>query len=477
MRREPHSNPETHSGKQKMILLALLVLVLGSVFLLPKYVSEPWLAGDPDQQVKPVATPASEVSPSTAAEKTRYRQESQGVLAEIIAVRDRLLDQQVDLWAEIDFNQALAKVESGDQQYSYGEYRQSLGNYQQALTELNALEELGQQKLAAALTSGEQAVEELNQVVATTSSDLATAIAPGRQDVRELASRVANLPQLAAMLESADQARADGDLVVARTGYQQAVSLDPAHQRAATSLSSIKIEITDSVFRGHMSRGYAFLDNNDFALAQEAFREAGKVYPGRAAVSRALAQVDNRKSHLHVSQQVQQAAELESAEQWQQAVLIYQSLLAQDPSLTDARVRLIPAKTRAELDARLEKAMEDPLKLAESNVYRRAVATLADARGIPNPGARLNSQIDSLDEMLRLAVSPVEVVFQSDSLTRVTLFRVAELGLFEQTSLQLKPGRYIAGGTRQGFRDVRIEFTITGKPLDAPIVVRCMEQI
>ena len=71
----------------------------------------------------------------------------------------------------------------------------------------------------------------------------------------------------------------------------------------------------------------------------------------------------------------------------------------------------------------------------------------------------------------------INVVFQSDNLTKVTLFRVAEMGQFEQKSLRLRPGRYIAGGTRAGFRDVRIEFTVMGGAAVEPVVVRCIESI
>ena len=69
------------------------------------------------------------------------------------------------------------------------------------------------------------------------------------------------------------------------------------------------------------------------------------------------------------------------------------------------------------------------------------------------------------------------MVLLSDSLTEVTLFRVAKLGTFEQTSVQLKPGHYIAAGSRNGYRDVRVEFTITGEPMEEPILVSCNEAI
>ena len=79
------------------------MLVVATVFLLPQFVSEPWVAvGTDDLPPVPEASPST-VAPSTAAELTRFRQESQGVLAEIMAIRDRLQQSSVERWAEVEF--------------------------------------------------------------------------------------------------------------------------------------------------------------------------------------------------------------------------------------------------------------------------------------------------------------------------------------------------------------------------------------
>ena len=59
---------------------------------------------------------------------------------------------------------------------------------------------------------------------------------------------------------------------------------------------------------------------------------------------------------------------------------------------------------------------------------------------------------------------------------KVTTF-TSRLGTFERTSVSLKPGRYIVVGSRAGYRDVRIEFTLTDKGLDSPITISCNEAI
>ena len=226
-----------------------------------------------------------------------------------------------------------------------------------------------------------------------------------------------------------------------------------------------------------MSRGFAALERDDYEGARSAFVAAGKIRPGDTAVEKALAQVENRESGSFVSQELERASELESREEWREAVSIYDTLLESDPSLTDARVKLIPARVRADLDERMVAYIGEPLRLSSKSEFTAAQSALADAKGIPNPGPRLAGQIAELDSILKIANSAVDVEFRSDNQTHVVLFRIAELGRFEQVSVKLRPGKYVAAGTRSGYRDVRVEFTVTGKPLEKPIVVRCQEPI
>ena len=292
-----------------------------------------------------------------------------------------------------------------------------------------------------------------------------------------LNQRASALPQLIEALQKAEQQLAIKQPEKAISYYQQAVTIDGNHKKAADGLAATQRAITEQRFRRAMSRGFAALEQNRFPLATDAFNQAGKIYPGRQAVIQALSQVETQQSQLLVSQQMQRAADLEQQEQWQQALSIYQSLLQTDPSLTQAKVKTIPVTVRAALHSQLQAVLADPLKLSNATAYQKGQRLLKDAQGIANPGSVLSQQIASLDKYLRQSTIPVPVVLRSDSLTEVTLFRVAKLGTFERTSVQLKPGRYIAAGSRNGYRDVRVEFTITGEPMEEPILVSCNEAI
>jgi tetratricopeptide (TPR) repeat protein len=464
-------------GIQKLALVLLLLIASGVIFVLPNLVSEPWINGSDQSQRTTIPSPTV-VSPSTAAQKTQYRQNAQTVLAEIIQRRDRLFNERgVEQWGEFEYKQAQKAVERGDKEYSFGDYSDALSSYQRALEVLTELEEKAETLLEQAITEATAAIENSLLSTVVSASALATAIAPENPTVIQLNQRALSLPSVIEAMELGDQLLALNRLDQAKQAFTEAVTADPEHKKAAAALTSSQQQITEQRFRGYMSDGFRALDQNQFTAATEAFDNAGTVYPGHSAVAQALAQVETRRSQLWVSDRIARASELEAEEKWQQALEVYEELLATDNSLTDVKVKQIPVSVRADLDRRIKKALSDPLALSAINEYRRGQKVLQDASGIRNPGPVLQQQMRALGEVLKASQTPIQVVLTSDSNTDVTLFRVAKLGSFDKTAVSLKPGRYIVAGTRMGFRDVRVEFTVTDRGLDEPISVSCNEAI
>jgi tetratricopeptide (TPR) repeat protein len=471
--------PEAKQHTQQKFIVGGLLLLGGFVFLLlPNMVTEPWIAAD-DSSTAPVA-PAPLVSPSTAAEKTKYRQDSQKVLAQIIAARDSLQERSVEYWGDFDFRQAIALVDQGDEQYGYGNYRESLASYQQSLLELQRLQDKAQITLENALADASNAIENAQPgdvAIAQQAANTAITIAPDDSRSQQILARTSQLEALVEALQLGEQHLQRKELATAKAYFQKALALDGQHKKATAALSSVDQAIVEQTFRGYMSRGFKKLEDNNFDAATAAFNEAGRIYTNHPAVDQALSQLETRRSQLTVSRQMREAAAFERQEDWQKALALYQALLKTDPSLTEASVRTVGVTVRANLDEQLKMALKDPLALSSPNAYNRAQRLVTDADSIKNPGPKLQQQVSELKRLLQQSTVAVNVELRSNNLTEVTLFRVAELGTFENTSLQLRPGRYIAAGTRLGFRDVRVEFTISGEPLDQPIWVSCEEAI
>jgi tetratricopeptide (TPR) repeat protein len=474
---KPAATDSKQKGMQKFALALLLLLACGVIFVLPSLVSEPWVSGA-DQSPRQTDPSPTVVSPSTAAQKTQYRQDAQTVLAEIILRRDSLLNKQgVEQWGEFEFKQAQKAVERGDKEYGFGDYSDAINSYQTALDGLLELKSKAESLLQQSISDAAEAIENSVLSTAISATQLASAIAPDNREVVHLSQRAESLPVVIDAMERGQQLIALDRFEQAKQAFTEAVTADPEHKKAAAALASSEQKITERRFRNYMSAGFNALDKNNFTAATTAFNQAGTVYSAHSAVAQALAQVETRRSQLWVSSNVAKASKLEAEEQWQQATEVYQQLLATDGSLTDIRVKQIPARVRADLDQRIEKVLSDPLALSASRQFRRGQKVLEDAAGIANPGPRLKRQVAEMQRVLKASQTPVDVVLTSDSNTYVTLFRVAKLGVFDKTAVSLKPGRYIVAGTRMGFRDVRIEFTVTGEQFDQPIAISCNEAI
>ena len=474
---KPIATDSKQKGIQKLALALLLLLASGVIFVLPSLVSEPWISGSDQSQRATVPSPTV-VSPSTAAQKTQYRQNAQTVLAEIIQRRDRLFNERgVEQWGEFEFKQAQQAVERGDQEYGFGDYSDAVSSYKAALNGLTALEGKAESLLEKAIAEATVAIGNSVLSTAVSATTLATAIAPENRTVIHLNQRTLSLPTVIDAMERGEQLLALDRLERAEQAFTEAVTADPEHKKAAAALASSQQQMTEQRFRGYMSDGFRALGQNRFTDATRAFEQAGTVYKANPAVAQALAQVETRRSQLWVSDRILEATELEAQEKWQQAMEVYKKVLATDGTLTDVRVKQIPVSVRADLDNRIKKALSDPLALSAISQFRRGQKVLQDASGIRNPGPVLQQQISELRKALKASQTPIQVVLTSNSNTDVTLFRVAKLGAFDKTAVSLKPGRYIVAGTRMGFRDVRVEFTVTDQGLDEPIRVSCNEAI
>ncbi len=116
-------------------------------------------------------------------------------------------------------------------------------------------------------------------------------------------------------------------------------------------------------------------------------------------------------------------------------------------------------------------------KFNEQPIWQRANQVLMYAQSIEQPGPILAGQISQLAELLEIAATPVPVRFESDNLTNVVVYKVGNLGTFVQRTLRLRPGTYVAVGSRDGYRDIRQDFRVAPGGQTPPVVLRCEDPI
>jgi tetratricopeptide (TPR) repeat protein len=466
-----------------LMLGVLILLALAVIFVLPGVVAEYELPLTPRAQVEQVQTPATAaptlnpVSPFEEAQRARQRQEAQEVLSSLLERQTALEDLQVGSWAQQAYDEALSFARTGDEAYRTQAFDQATEQYRNADTALAQLQDSVPQVLADALARGNAALEAGDATQATQAFSLALLLQPDASEAQAGLQRAATLDQVNALLAQAQQQRSAGELEAARGTLESAVALDAAHVDARRQLDEIRQAISDNAFTRVMSTGFAALQSGDTDGAIAAFEQALGMRPGNPEAQEAITQTRDQLAVSRINAHRDAAQTHVAAEQWEAAVAEYDAALAIDAALVFAIDGRDYAAKRLQLDRLLQDAIDQPERLADTAVHAQAVQVYYTGLALENPGPRLQQQLSQVEVLLARAQVPVEVQLLSDNLTEVTLYQVGVLGRFESQTLSLKPGRYVAVGTRPGYRDVRTEFEVGFDNRSAPVTVACTEEI
>jgi tetratricopeptide (TPR) repeat protein len=452
-------------------------MTLAVVIILPMLVPEPVV----DTSAELVPSKTDKITPSRAAELSDFRRQSQDILAQTLAAKKQLLEQNVAQWGALAFDASMETITQGDELYNQGRYAQALDAYQSALASMGSLLSRGQEILSNAKITSIEAIEQASGnddiLRAKQASALANAISPGDPEVSIIMSRVASLESLTLALTAAEERTKVGDFDQAMELLEQALVLDHRHLRTAKLLQETREKLLQQRFQQQMSLAVGAIDKGDFDSAENLLEQASNLAVDAQAVSQLRGLLQAQRAQRRIDTILNLAIQFEQEEDWSAAVVSYDDILSTDPNLSNIAIMRLKAAARATLDKSIDTIIQDPLSLASEDKFSSAQATLLDIDKISSPGPILLAQRQQLSEILAQIKVPVPVTFQSDQQTNVTLFRVSRLGRFQNTTVSLRPGRYTVAGERPGFRDVRIDFTILPATESRLIVVECSEEI
>lgn len=461
------------------IFAVLLLLAAGVFFLLPRYVA-------PVQPPAPVAvTPPAQgaaaaavaMSPFEEAQRLRQREAAQNTLATLLELQAQLEEKNVENWAADAFAASLDFARQGDEAYRTQDFETANTLYEQGVVGLQAILDGEANLFDTQLAAGEAALTAADAVAATEAFTLALAVRPDSDAAQQGLKRAEVLDQVLQLLAAGRELQAAADFDAARARFEEAKALDPANGDIDTALSQLQTAIADFAYAGAMSRGYAALQANNPAAAEEAFREAGAMRPGAAEVETALQQARDQATTARIKIHIDAANEFEAQENWATALREWQSAIAVDPNLVVAQQGLQRSTNRRDLDVFFETVIREPLRLVDETVYNQTQQLLRDLDAFEPKGPRLADQVTRVEALLAQARVPVTVQLSSDGVTDVNLLRVSALGTFTTHTQELLPGNYVAVGMRPGYRDVRVEFTVNLGTAPAPVSVICTDKI
>jgi hypothetical protein len=399
------------------------------------------------------------------------------VLEKLLARQEALQQQGVEQWAKTEYDDAIALANDGDAAYRQREFETAVSRYAAALAGLDALAEQADDVYADAVRRGTDAMGKGDSRTAATAFALALLIKPGDEAASHGAARAASLDQVLALLAAGDQKLSNSDPDGAREEYKRALALDAETRKARDGIAHATAMITDRDFARAMSLGYAAFEQGKLELARTQFNAALNIKPGAAEARSGLNQVQNRITSDRIGALLAEASAREGEEDWRGAAEKYDAALKLDTNLAAAQQGRQHVLARAALDDRLQRAISQPQRLNDPAVHDETATLLTEALNLGDAGPRLKKQITVLSTLLHEAATPVHVRIQSDNLTEVTIYRVGVLGRFESRDMTLLPGDYVAVGTREGYRDARVEFQIRAREQPPVIAVQCDQKI
>ncbi|MBL1433249.1 MAG: hypothetical protein COB94_007390 [Gammaproteobacteria bacterium] len=502
------TKPQGISPKTLAIGLSLSFAVLGAVivvFFLPNWVenAEPIITQKTNNaslepvQIPPTVTSIGRTPPPTQNQSTapnpttappkispwdqtqqiELRKEAQSYLQNLLEKQKILQKNQAETWAKEDYELALSHARNGDQSYSEGRFSLASEAYQQALEVFSAVVEQIDTVYNKNITQGQNALDVGDATIALNAFATASLFADESDQAQYGLERANKLDQVFAHIEEGNNALDNGQLTAAKHAYQSALELDPETKIATQKLQQTNRLLLEKEFNRHMSAGYAALDKRQFDTASRKFNKALALKPKASDALAALEQTKHQATTAKIASTLKEAKLAEEKEQWQNAMSLYDRTLQLESNLAEAQTGRDRATLQLRQYQRLQTILTAPKRLSDKNVHRETQAYYEQIALVKNPSPILAAQLNDLKNLLRLSETPVEIRLESDGLTDITVFRIGKIGAFDSRVLNLRPGKYVTVGQRDGYRDVRVEFTVSANEGDKVIRIAANEKI
>jgi len=481
----PGVNPRI-IGASFVVLLAILI---GVIFFLPdavrveklevttEAIEESSSEAEAPQKGRGVGFTENVDDLSGRDERVRARVETEDVLGELLSKMETLERRAVQRWGGLRFKQAQAVYAEGDDAYLARDYTVATEKYRQAISIVEPLLDEVDRVFATTLAEGTAALDAADAVEALRLFELAVAISPSNAAAQAGYARARTLDTVMSLTDQGFEFEADLELEAARQSFARAAEMDPEWQPAQTGLDRVLETIKQMEFDQRMTEGLQALAERDYPGARAAFRMAQQLKPGSREPADGLLQVDQGIRLDRIGVLERQALNQQRGEDWETAVETYESILEIDNTLQFAQEGLNRARQMSALHAQLDDYIDDPDSLSVASTMAKATRLVVDITRMPDIGPRLSGQRDQLSRLLKRAATPLTVQLISDNVTNVSIYKVGKLGSFGTRELALRPGTYVAVGSRPGYRDVRLEFRVAPEIDPQPVIIRCEEAI
>ena len=421
----------------------------------------------------PHTLPAAVPGPTAPANLAGTVQAS--ALAQLAA--DRILVEQrvatlasrgADLWGGDDFAAAKASLTEAAVAREPAAIAAAEQHLSQANQELDDVEQAAGTALDAQLAAGDRALKDHQRTIAMQAYELALRIAPHNERAQAGAARARELPGTGAQASAAPAATAAATppVTAAAQAKPAPAAVVPAPPPAASAAPAAAAPAVaggfgEDRYAKAAGEGFAALGAGRLEEARAAFERARAIRPSGAEALDGLKRVDAAQRARGFGALRTRAEDAEADERWDDALAAYNQILRADAAQPFAQEGRDRAQSRLDLNDSLQALIDRPDLLSSADARARAAALLQSAQQVSSPGPVLRLQMARVSALLPEFEKPVHLSLVSDGFTQVTVIGVGTFGAFTRRDIELKPGRYTLIGSREGYRDVRRDVSVS----------------
>ena len=452
------------------ILVGLTLLLVIVIFILPLLVQED--RDDLPNQVieeKTIFIPNQEI--------LAQKPIAEALLSELLIKIESLKLQGILFWGMEKWEDVLIVQQEGDSAFIEQQYDLSAGRYREALQMLSDLEISIPDVLTNALKMGQSSILSGNENDAIANFEIALAIDGNNIEAKLGLDRALKLDQVLERTQRGQTEFAMGSYEPAIQSFEDALLIDPDWEPAINGLAQSKQSYADNLFQESLSKGYRSLNDESFDEAESLFDQALSIRPNSEEALQALDELNLKRIASLTKSLKYKGLIAEVNEEWNQAKGFYQEILVIDANLEEVKESLSRVESRILLEAEMKSIIARSDAYNDNKVLGQAQALLETAKSIERIGPKMEESIQKLDSLIQIALIPIEVIFESDQFTEVTIFKVDQMGTFQQKIVSLRPGIYTARGSRKGFKDETIRFRVDPNKQNQRVKIICNKKI
>ena len=259
-----------------------------------------------------------------------------------------------------------------------------------------------------------------------------------------------------ALLEEAKSAEAAADFDLAIAAFEEAFELDSLSVVAQQGAARAKTKQKEARFDALVAAAEAAKDVTDWSTVIARYEEALEVYPDRSEISDAI-DIAREEHHAQtVHNTLARAYDLERQHKWDDARDAYEELLELEPEHEDSIEGLIRVGRTVRALLQYEKHIDITQAHIDNADFQNAIRAYNKAMESKPDYLEISDSVERVRSLLDLNSRPIDVTFNSDGRTWVSISNYRLLGRIDTEVVALPPGDYEVIGRRKNYQDVML---------------------